>query len=181
MLLITGKQKRFQKMCFYELCNGQSSMWSCMCAKSPQSCPTVLDTMDCSPPDSSVHGILQARMLELGALSFFRGTPRPRDRTCISYTAGGFFTTERPEKPNRFILFWQQQHTNRLTKRLNIQLVFGLLYYMKNTDERRGVRTLGSHLQIQRAGFHMALKLILFTILYTEFLVWPFIDETSTS
>ena len=156
---------------------------ACMSAKLPQLCPTVWDPMDCSPPDS-VHGIFQARMLELGAISFFRGSPQPRDWTglsCSSYTASRFFTTEPLEKPNRFIIFWKQRHTNRLTKRLNIQLVFGFLYYMKNTDERRGVRTLGSHLQIQRAGFHMALKLILFTILYTEFLVWPSVDETSTS
>ena len=64
--------------------------------------------MDCSLPDSSVHGILQARILEWGAISFSRGSSQPRDRTCISgssYTAGGFFTTEPPEKPNRFIIF----------------------------------------------------------------------------
>ena len=35
-----------------------------------QSCPTVCNPMDCSPPDSSVHGILQARILEWGAISF---------------------------------------------------------------------------------------------------------------
>ena len=37
-----------------------------LCAKSPQSCPTVCDPMDCMPPGSSVHGILQARILEWG-------------------------------------------------------------------------------------------------------------------
>ena len=35
-----------------------------------QSCPTVSDPMDCSPPGSSVHGILQARVLEWGAITF---------------------------------------------------------------------------------------------------------------
>ena len=35
-----------------------------------QSCPTLSDTMDCSPPGSSVHGILQARVLEWGAIAF---------------------------------------------------------------------------------------------------------------
>ena len=39
---------------------------------------------DCSPPGSSVHGILQARILEWVAISFSRGSSRPRDRTCIS-------------------------------------------------------------------------------------------------
>ena len=39
-------------------------MCACMSAKSPQSCPTLCDPMDYSPPGSSVHGILQARILE---------------------------------------------------------------------------------------------------------------------
>ena len=38
--------------------------WACMCAQSLQSCPTLRNPMDCSPPASSVHGILQARILE---------------------------------------------------------------------------------------------------------------------
>ena len=40
-------------------------------AKSLQLCPTLCDPMDCSPPDSSVHGIFQARVLEWGAITFF--------------------------------------------------------------------------------------------------------------
>ena len=39
-------------------------------AKSLQSCPTLSDPMDCSPPGSSVHGIFQARVLEWGAIAF---------------------------------------------------------------------------------------------------------------
>ena len=35
-----------------------------------QSCPTLSDPMDCSPPGSSVHGIFQARVLEWGAIAF---------------------------------------------------------------------------------------------------------------
>ena len=42
-----------------------------LCAKSVQSCPTLHDPMDCSPPGSSDHGILQARTLEWVAISFF--------------------------------------------------------------------------------------------------------------
>ena len=42
-------------------------------AKSLQLCPTLYDPMDCSPPGSSVHGILQARILEWVAISFSRG------------------------------------------------------------------------------------------------------------
>ena len=50
------------------------------------------DPMDCSPPGSSVHGILQARILEWVAISFSREFSRPRDRIWISCIAGGFFT-----------------------------------------------------------------------------------------
>ena len=58
-----------------------------------RSCLTLCDPMDCSPPGSSVHGILQARILEgVATPSSSRGSSRPRDRTHVSCTAGGFFT-----------------------------------------------------------------------------------------
>ena len=41
-----------------------------------QSCPTLRDPMDCSPPGSSVHGILQARVLEWGAIAFSQSEHR---------------------------------------------------------------------------------------------------------
>ena len=53
--------------------------------------------MDCSPPGSSVRGILQARKLEWIAIPCSRGSFQPRDQTCItnlSCTAGGFFPGE---------------------------------------------------------------------------------------
>ena len=50
-----------------------------------------LPPLDCSPPGSSVHGILQARILEWVAIPFFRGSSRPRDQTQVSCIAGGFF------------------------------------------------------------------------------------------
>ena len=65
-----------------------------------QSCPTLFNSMDWSPPSSSVHGILQARILEWVVMPFSRGSSQPRDR--ISWSAaltGGFFTTEPPGKP----------------------------------------------------------------------------------
>ena len=48
---------------------------TCLVAKS---CPTLCDPMDCSPPGSSVHGIIQARILECIAISFSRGSSPPR-------------------------------------------------------------------------------------------------------
>ena len=57
-----------------------------------QSCPTLCDPVDCSPPGSTVHGIFQARILEWVAISFSRGSSWPRDRTQVSCIAGIFFT-----------------------------------------------------------------------------------------
>ena len=57
-----------------------------------QSCPTLCDPMDCSPPGSSVRGILQARILEWVATPSSRGSSPPRDRTHVSGIAGGFST-----------------------------------------------------------------------------------------
>ena len=68
-------------------------------AKSLQLYPTLCNPMDSSPAGSSVHGILQARILEWVAMASSRGTSQPRDHTCITWdscTAGGFFTTEPP-------------------------------------------------------------------------------------
>ena len=52
-----------------------------------QSCPTLCDPVDCSPPGSSVHGILQARILEWVAMPFSRGSSRLRDGTRVSYVS----------------------------------------------------------------------------------------------
>ena len=49
-----------------------------------QSCPALCNPMDCSLPGSSVHEILQARILEWIAISFYRGSSWPRDQTWVS-------------------------------------------------------------------------------------------------
>ena len=56
--------------------------------KIAQLCPTL-----CDPMDYTVHGILQARILEWVAFPFSRGSSQPRDRTQVSHIAGGFFTS----------------------------------------------------------------------------------------
>ena len=55
----------------------------CVCSVT-QPCLTLCNCMDCSPPGSSVHGISQARILELAAISYSRGSSQPRGRTCNS-------------------------------------------------------------------------------------------------
>ena len=64
------------------------------------SCPTLCDPMDCSPPGSFVHGILQARILEWIAISFSRGSSWPKDWTQVSHIAGSLlgYIPKLPEK-----------------------------------------------------------------------------------
>ena len=57
-----------------------------------QSCLSLCDPMDYSPPGSFVHGILQARILERVAMPSSKGSSQPRDRTQVSCIAGRFFT-----------------------------------------------------------------------------------------
>ena len=57
-----------------------------------QSHPTLYNPMDCSAPGSSIHGILQTKILEWVAILFSRGSSRPRDRTWVACIAGKFFS-----------------------------------------------------------------------------------------
>ena len=57
-----------------------------------QLCPTCCNPMNCSPPGASVHGILQARILEWIVISFSRGSFQPRDQIRVSHIVGRFFT-----------------------------------------------------------------------------------------
>ena len=64
-----------------------------------QSCLTLCNPVDCSPPGSSVHGILQARILEWVAISFSRGSSWPRVQTWVSHIAADALTSEPQGKP----------------------------------------------------------------------------------
>ena len=64
-----------------------------------QSCATLYSPIDCIQPGSSVHGILQARILEWIATPFSRGPSQPRDRNWVPYIAGRFFTVWTKGKP----------------------------------------------------------------------------------
>ena len=66
---------------------------------------TICDSTDCRPPDSSVHGILQARILEWAAIPFSNRSSQSRNQTWVSYVAGRFFiiwTTK--EAPWRLVI-----------------------------------------------------------------------------
>ena len=87
-----------------------------------QLCPSVCNSMDCSPPGYCVHGIFQARILKWVAIPFSKGSCQPRDRTWVSCTAGRFFiiwaTREAPT-----IIITTLKKKKKKTFKLQIQLV----------------------------------------------------------
>ena len=80
LLLLGMREKGLTDLSTISLANDKR----CVCV---QSCLTLCDPMDCSPPDSSVHGIFQARIPEWVAISSFRASSCPRDRTHVSYVS----------------------------------------------------------------------------------------------
>ena len=96
-----------------------------MHAQSLQLYPTLCDSMGCSLPDSSVHGIFKARILDWVAIPSSRGSSWPRDRThsvfCMFCSTSGFFTAESPRKPIcvyihiwRLICVWRRREWQRM-------------------------------------------------------------------
>ena len=105
----------------------------CVCVLVTQSCPTLCDPMDCSPPGFSVHGILQIRILEYWvAIPFSRGFSRPRDRPGSPELQADYL----PYEPTRniFPLFGRQQS--------QVEMRIALIY-----NSRRG---LGKFVRCQR-------------------------------
>ena len=80
----------------------QLTMHACCCSVA-KLCLTLCDPMDCSPPGSSVHGFLQARILKWIAISSYRGSFWPRVEPASPVVADGIFTTEQPGKPHRML------------------------------------------------------------------------------
>ena len=79
-----------------------------------QSCPTLCGPLDCSLPDTSVHRIFQARILEWDSVSFSRGLFQPRTEPTSPALAGRFFTTEPPGKTQAQrhkgeVMWWQME------------------------------------------------------------------------
>ena len=80
----------------------------CVCVIVTQSYPTLCSPINCSPPGSSVHGILQARILEWVAMPFSRGSSQPKDRTWVSLIESRFFTiwSTWESRKSRDVLRW---------------------------------------------------------------------------
>ena len=85
-------------------------VWNAVCEVA-QSCPTLSDPMDCSPPGSSVHGILRARILEWVAISFSRGSSQARDPTRVSHIAGRCFILWATREALKCSTWMQSQET----------------------------------------------------------------------
>ena len=114
-----------------------------MHVKSLQLCPILCDPIDCSLPGFSVHGILQARILEWEAILFSRGSSRPRDQTWVSCIAGRFFTAEPPGKPPN-ILKWYAETNGVLRSsgqdsNILVSNAFLCLWLNKSSLRARGI------------------------------------------
>ena len=103
-----------------------------------QSCPILCNPMDCSLPGSSVHEILQARILEWEAIPFSRESAQPKDRTWVSCFAGRFFTVwvtrERDFVTNTqaviSYLHFQLVNDHCASSKANLQLLDQLLHLL---------------------------------------------------
>ena len=112
---------------------------SAYCVLVAQLCPTLCDSMDCSPPGSSVHGILQTRILEWVAIFFSRGSSWPRDRTWESSIAVRFFTVWVTREAHPYLYYLFNPPSDSLKKTL---LFFPLAIW-----EKWGIKSLSNFLQ----------------------------------
>ena len=109
-----------------------------------QLCPSLCDSMDYSPPGSSVHGVLQERILEWVKIPFSRGSSQPKDWTCVFCIAGRFFIAWAPrdginEGPLAGKYFWkkfligrEEDHTgNQATPLQLLTLSFFISSFLK--------------------------------------------------
>ena len=89
----------------------------------------LCDPMDYCLPDSSVHVISQARILEWVAISFSNRSSQPRDQTSISSLAGGFFTAKPPGKTDRSA---QALYKIRISTNVFLRVAYVSLYLLQN-------------------------------------------------
>ena len=126
-----------------------------------QSCPTLCNPMDCSPPDSSANGILQARILEWVAIPFSRGSSWTRDQTWLYSIESRFFTVWATREANLPVPAGKVDQVPR-TCTTQLRNTTAKEYYNKDGVERiRHVSTKGR-----------SLTMTLFSILYLSRRAW---------
>ena len=139
-----------------------------------QSYPNLCNPMDCSSPGSSIHGILQARILEWFAISFSRGSSRPRYQTWVSCIPGRFFTIwttrEAPLLVLKSILYFLIRHntgkyqSNQKMVRRKLNVTNYVLISVKDSSGRQSQQLswdalyLPSDLLSIQMPTHLALK-----------------------
>ena len=84
----------------------EDNVWLISLCLVAQTYPTLCDPMDCHPRGSSVHGILQARVLKWVSMPSSRRSSRATDQTQVSRIAGGFFTVQATRKACLFSLLF---------------------------------------------------------------------------
>ena len=104
-----------------------------------QSCPSLCSSMDCNLPGSSVHGILQARILKRGAIVFSRELSQSRDGIWVSCIAGRFFTlwaTREVHFPLHWLIFhysyvclFKKKQTNWFKHLFRVYIVHEILSF----------------------------------------------------
>ena len=104
-----------------------------VCVLVPYSCPALCDPMECSrSPGFSVHGILQARILEWVAIPFPRGSSQPRHGTWVSHTADRFFT------------FWATREIHSLLEKCESKLQWGITLLWSEWLLSKNVQTINA-------------------------------------
>ena len=91
-----------------------------------QLCLTLCHPMDCSPPGTSAHRLLQVRMMKWVAIPFSKGSSQPRDQTQVSHIAGRFFTLWATKKPPWSIYIWRIGLVCFHRKILNVEILLCL-------------------------------------------------------
>ena len=145
-----------------------------------QSCPTLCDSMDCSPRGSPFHGTLQARILEWGAVPFFGGSSWPRDRTWGSHTVGRFFTIW---ATNFSVYFWAKccKHWD-----LGFMVLTAYSDSLGVGGRRRGVqkapqRTLtGTHCCSHSLGVYRGMNVLSESHFFLIFKMWSVLSTQTT-
>ena len=113
--IIISKIRLFfvEVICFHKMAYADTHKLTSLCLLAAQSCLTLCDPVDCSPPGSSIHGILQARTLRWAAVSFSRGSFWSRNRIHVFCTGRWVFycwaTREALIIPN-ISTYWSKQY-----------------------------------------------------------------------
>ena len=137
-----------------------------------QSCPTLCNPKDCSPPGSSVHGILQARILEWVAIPFSRGSSSSRDWTQVSCIAGRFFTIYTAVQ----ILWARESKVLWVNFRVPFKSIFHHIFARENATKAASMMLLILNYQ----NFHLLHMASLISRTWQEKAAWTMIYRSPT-